>query len=199
MNARTWDERYAATDLVWTAGPNQFVERELADLPPGRAIDLAAGEGRNALWLAARGWQVRAVDYSQVGLDKAARLARERGLAIALEHADLTTRPAEPGAYDLVVIAYLQLPWSQLEGVLGRAAESVAPGGSFFLVGHDADNLTRGTGGPRDPGVLYSPDQVAAALTGLTIDRATQVERSVATPEGARVAIDCLVRGHRAA
>lgn len=199
MNARQWDERYAAADLVWTTGPNQFVERELGALPPGRAIDLAAGEGRNALWLASRGWQVRAVDYSQVGLDKAARLAAERGLEVALERADLTTRPAEPGAYDLVIIAYLQLPWTELEGVLDRAARSVAPGGTLFLVGHDADNLTRGTGGPRDPGVLYSPDEVAGALTGLTIDRATQVERPVTTADGPRVAIDCLVRAHRPA
>ena len=72
VDAAGWDERYAATDLVWSAGPNQFVEAACADLPPGRAVDLAAGEGRNAIWLARRGWQVTAVDFSQVGLDKGA-------------------------------------------------------------------------------------------------------------------------------
>ena len=56
MDANAWDERYAATELVWSAGPNQFVEHEVADLPPGRALDLACGEGRNARWLADRGW-----------------------------------------------------------------------------------------------------------------------------------------------
>ena len=67
MDARAWDERYAAAELVWSATPNQFVATELADLPPGRALDLAAGEGRNALWLAGLGWQVTAVAFSLVG------------------------------------------------------------------------------------------------------------------------------------
>ena len=70
MDAAAWDERYAATALVWSAGPNQFVESELASLPPGRALDLACGEGRNARWLAERGWQVTAIDWSEVAVDK---------------------------------------------------------------------------------------------------------------------------------
>src|ERR1700712_1041252 len=75
MDAQTWDERYAAAGLVWSATPNQFVAAELAALPPGRALDLACGEGRNALWLADRGWQVTAVDFSRVALDKGRALA----------------------------------------------------------------------------------------------------------------------------
>ena len=67
MDARAWDERYAASELVWSATPNRFVEAELAELAPGRAVDLAAGEGRNALWLADRGWHVTAVDFSLAG------------------------------------------------------------------------------------------------------------------------------------
>ena len=77
MDADAWDERYAAAELVWSREPNQFVAAELADLPPGTAVDLAAGEGRNAIWLAARGWAATAVDFSQVALDKGARLAAE--------------------------------------------------------------------------------------------------------------------------
>jgi Fe2+ or Zn2+ uptake regulation protein len=64
-----WDERYTGRDYLWDVGPNQFVEQYLADATPGSAIDLAAGEGRNAVWLARQGWQVTAVDHSQVGLD----------------------------------------------------------------------------------------------------------------------------------
>ena len=70
MDSQRWDERYSATGFVWATGPNQFVAAELASLPPGRAIDLAAGEGRNTVWLAERGWRVTAVDFSRVGLDK---------------------------------------------------------------------------------------------------------------------------------
>lgn len=75
MDAHDWDQRYAATELVWSARANQFVESELADLAPGRAIDVAAGEGRNSIWLAGRGWDVTAVDFSEVGLDKGRALA----------------------------------------------------------------------------------------------------------------------------
>ena len=77
MDAARWDERYAATDLLWSAEPNRFVAENLADLPPGRALDLAAGEGRNAIWLARRGWDVTAADFSQVALDRGRRIAGE--------------------------------------------------------------------------------------------------------------------------
>jgi SAM-dependent methyltransferase len=74
VNAEQWDDRYRATELIWGTKPNRWVERELADLPPGSAVDLACGEGRNALWLAARGWQVSGVEFSAVALDKARAL-----------------------------------------------------------------------------------------------------------------------------
>ncbi len=75
MDAAGWNERYAGTDLVWSAGPNAFVEQICSSLTPGTALDLAAGEGRNALWLAELGWEVTAVDFSSVGLEKARRAA----------------------------------------------------------------------------------------------------------------------------
>ena len=79
MDRQGWNERYAAHDLVWGAEPNRFLAEELAALPAqGRALDLACGEGRNAIWLAKRGWQVTAVDYSSVAVERARRLAREQ-------------------------------------------------------------------------------------------------------------------------
>ena len=89
MDSHEWDRRYAGAELVWTAEPNRFVVDELADLPPGRALDLGAGEGRNSVWLAARGWQVTAVDFSAVGLDKGRRLAGARGVAVDWVCADV--------------------------------------------------------------------------------------------------------------
>ena len=119
MDAHQWDERYAAADLVWSAGPNQFVAAECADLTPGRAVDLAAGEGRNAIWLAQRGWQVTAVDFSQVGLDKGRRVAGD--LPVEWVCADATTwAPAEP--VDLVVIAYFQVPADARRTTVARRA-----------------------------------------------------------------------------
>ena len=104
MDADAWDERYAASELVWSAAPNRFVEAECADLPPGRAVDLAAGEGRNAIWLAGRGWRVTAVDFSRVALEKAARVVAGSEAADRVEWvcADATTWTGE--GYDLAVV-----------------------------------------------------------------------------------------------
>lgn len=199
MDARDWDERYGATDLVWSADPNRFVVEETADLRPGRALDLAAGEGRNAIWLAGQGWQVTAVDFSPVGVDKGRRLADAAGVEVAWLVADATTWEPPAQGFDLVLVAYLQLPPDGRRAAHRRAAEAVAPGGTLLIVGHDRDNLERGYAGPPDPEVLLDVDGVVADLegTGLTIVAAGQVERPVDTDEGTRIAIDCLVRATR--
>ena len=85
-------------ELVWTAEPNRFVVAELQDLAPGRALDVGAGEGRNAVWLASRGWQVTAVDFSAVGLDKGRRLAQDRGVAVDWVLADVRDYQPEPAS-----------------------------------------------------------------------------------------------------
>ena len=192
-----WDERYSGSDLVWGAGPNRFVEEELAALPSGRAVDLATGEGRNAIWLAEHGWRVTAVDFSAAGLARAARLAAERSVTVDWVQADLLAWQPAPHSYDLVLIAYLHLPSADLAGVFRAAAAAVAPGGTLLVVGHDRANIARGHGGPQDPDRLYAPAMVTAELDGLAIQRADQVLRPVRTPEGERTAIDTLVRAVR--
>ncbi|MCC3654476.1 methyltransferase domain-containing protein [Streptomyces sp. S07_1.15] len=200
MDAEAWDERYRGTELVWSAGPNRFVAEELAGLPAGRAVDLAAGEGRNAVWLAERGWDVDAVDFSPVALAKAERLASERGVTIRTVQADLT-EPAgavEAAAYDLALVVYLQLPWPRMAEALRLAATAVRPGGTLLLVGHDSDNLEHGYGGPQSPDVLYTAARVADVWRPhARILRAEPVGRPVETDEGPRTAIDALVRTER--
>ena len=214
MDARAWDERYAASELVWSAAPNQFVAAELADLPPGRALDLAAGEGRNAIWLARRGWTVTAVDFSRVGLDKGRTLAGDTPVRWVCADA---TRWDEPAAYDLVVLAYLQLAAEERRPAVRAAWASLAPGGTFLLVAHDSTNLAEGTGGPQDPAVLMTAEDVlgdltdpagGGAATDVEVVRAERVARRVTgeptgQPAGderghgeepARTAYDCLVR-----
>jgi SAM-dependent methyltransferase len=184
---------------VWGAGPNRFVAEELTALPPGRAIDLGTSEGRNAIWLAERGWLVTAVDFSAGGLARADRLAAERGISVNWVQADLLDWQPEPDGYDLVLIAYLHLPSAELARVFRAAAAAVAPGGTLLAVGHDRENIARGHGGPQDPDRLYTPAAVTAELGGLSIRRADQVLRPVPTPEGERTAIDTLVRAERPA
>ncbi len=194
MDAQKWDERYAARELVWSAGPNQFVASELAELSPGRAADLAAGEGRNAIWLARLGWQVTALDFSQVALDKGREVAGDTPVEWVC--ADATTW-APDEAYDLVVIAYLQLPAEHRQAAVRRAFRALRPGGTFFLVAHDATNLVEGTGGPQDISVLMTADDVLADLGAeqFDVERAERVSREVEGPDGTVTrAYDALVR-----
>ena len=200
MDAAAWDERYAASDLVWSAGPNAFVVEEVAGLTPGRAIDLAGGEGRNALWLAEQGWDAELVEFSAVALDKARAIADRRGVTVTTTLADATAAPDLDPA-DLVLVCYLQLPTAPLARALGHAASLVAPGGTLLVIAHERDNLEHGHGGPPDPAFLPTVDDVLTAIDGhgLTVERAEQVRRPVETDEGPREAIDLLVRAARPA
>jgi SAM-dependent methyltransferase len=199
MNREDWDERYAAAELVWSAEPNRFVEAEIEGLAPGRALELAAGEGRNAIWLAENGWTVTAVDFSRVAMQKAAHLAAARGITIELAVADVTEDAPESGVYDLVLVAYLQTPPPDRERWLGHAVRALAPGGTLLLVGHDRSNLEHGYGGPQDAGVLTTPEELRAALLagGLDVEKAELAERAVVTADGPRTAIDHVVRARR--
>ena len=194
MDAEEWNQRYRASELVWSAGPNQFVESELSGLTPGRALDLAAGEGRNAIWLARRGWQVTAVDFAQAGLDKGRILGE--GLDIDWVCADATAWSA-PASFDLCLIAYLQLPRKERRAATRNGFGSLAVGGTLLLVGHDSTNLTEGTGGPQYPWVLMTARDVLEDLGGEVFEvvRAERVERQVPQPEGGtKTAYDALVR-----
>ncbi|RKT08869.1 methyltransferase family protein [Streptomyces sp. 1114.5] len=212
MDSQDWDDRYAASELVWGAAPNRWVVRELADAAPGHALDLAAGEGRNAIWLADRGWEVTGLDFSAVALERAERLTAELPDEVAdrltWRHGDARTFDAPAAGYDLVLVAYLQLPAADRWTVLRRAAEALAPGGTLLVVGHDLSNLTEGVGGPQDPAVLFTPEDVLADLDGLGLHAvcAERVHRTVGGEPGHRgvaagssgVAVDALVRLERA-
>lgn len=191
-----WNERYQQAEFVWSLAPNSFVAEQLADLAPGRALDLACGEGRNALWLARQGWRVTAVDFADVALDKGRRRAANDGLELDWVAADLAEYVPEAGGFDLVLIAYLHLLPHDFETVLRRAAGALAPGGTLFVVGHDATNPAEGVGGPQDPYILYTPEKLTAPLTALRIELAQRVTRPV---NGApRPAIDTLLVAVRA-
>ncbi len=197
MNRAEWNRRYAGTELLWTAEPNRFLVEETAGLAPGRALDLACGEGRNAVWLAERGWRVAGVDFSDVAIEKARRLAARRGVDVEWIVADVLEYEPEPAAFDLVAVFYLQVAGAARRVVFPRAARAVALGGLLLFVAHDSRNLDEGHGGPSDPAVLYSPSDVVAHLDGLAVERAETVVRPVEAPEGVRNALDVIVRATR--
>ena len=196
MKREDWNRRYTEVDSLWSLTPNRFLVAEVAGLRPGRALDLACGEGRNAIWLAERGWRVTAVDFSDVAIAKARRRAADEGLDVEFHVEDLLAfEPEAARAFDLVLVLYLQLPAAERRRVLVTAAEAVAPGGTLLLVGHDLLNATEGVGGPSDPSVLYTPDDIVAELHGLEIEKAERVHRDMEDAE--RPAIDALVRATR--
>ena len=198
MERDDWNQRYTASDFIWTVNANRFLTAELVGQTPGRALDLACGEARNAVWLAQQGWTVFAVDFSDVAIDKGRRLATTLGVANRIEFIDADLRQYQPAAqaFELAALIYLQIPLTQLTPILRRAASALTPGGTLLLVAHDSDNLRHGYGGPQHTAMLYTAEDVVAALEGaLSIEKATRIERVVATAEGSKLAIDCVVRG----
>jgi SAM-dependent methyltransferase len=195
MDRRDWDDRYTGRELIWSIEPNVFLARFAADLPPGRALDLACGEGRNAVWLAERGWEVTGVDYSAVALAKAREMATARSVEARWVEANLLDYRPPVRAFDLVMVLYLHLPAAQRREVLRRAAGAVASGGFLFVVGHDSTNLGQGVGGPQDPAVLFTPAEIVAELGGLPLEaeRAERVRRPVERRDLRGVTIDALV------
>jgi len=190
-----WNRRWAGERANAATTPSAFLIAETETLPPGRALDLACGAGRNAVWLARRGWRVTGVDFSDVALQAARGLAASAGVDVEWIEADAATWPAESRAYDLVAVMYLQLPAAERRAALARAAAAVRLGGTLLVVGHDLLNLTEGVGGPTQADVLFTPDDVAAEIGGLVVEKSERVRRVV---EGAgRDAIDALVRARR--
>lgn len=195
MRPEDWDERYASAENLWSAKPNRFLVAEVEHLEPGRALDLACGEGQNAIWLAARGWDVIGVDYSEVAVAKARSRAARESVSARFVCADLVEYEPESTAFGLVLVLYLHVPTSERRRILAKVAGALGPGGTFVLVGHDLTNATAGVGGPSDVDLLYTPDQIASELPDLVLEKATTVLREVAGEK--RDAIDTLVRARR--
>ncbi|HET6152589.1 MAG TPA: class I SAM-dependent methyltransferase [Marmoricola sp.] len=166
----TWDARYAESDRIWSGNPNQRLVEQVAGLTPGSALDVGAGEGADAVWLARQGWQVTALDVSEVALAKATAHAEENGVGgqVTALHLDLINGPRTlPDGFDLVSAQFMHPPADQLAEVFGRLGRAVRPGGHLLVVGHHPHDLTTGMRtGHGHPELLYTPEQLVAVLPG---------------------------------
>jgi SAM-dependent methyltransferase len=192
-----WNRRWAGERAHASTAPSRLLVAETGDLRPGTALDLACGSGRNAVWLAEQGWRVTAVDFSGVALRMARSLAAERRVEVEWIEADVATWTPPSRAFDLVCVLYLQLPVLERRTVLARATDALRVGGTLLVVGHDLLNLTEGWGGPTQPDVLFTPDDVVAEIGDLLVEKAQRVHRAVEEPGASREAIDALVRARR--
>jgi 2-polyprenyl-3-methyl-5-hydroxy-6-metoxy-1,4-benzoquinol methylase len=193
-SSAAWDERHASRDPIESHDPDPTLVAEVADLVPGRALDVATGDGRNATWLASRGWRVTAVDFSSVALDRARASAMRAGVDVDWVQADLLDWTPPADAFDLVTVLFLHLPPDERRVAYARAAAAVRPGGTFLVVGHDRTNLVDGVGGPQDETVLFTPAEIAVELSGFTVTRSEVVRRPETDGRGP---LDAVVRAVR--
>ena len=195
MDDRFWDERYAAAELIWTAEPCRSLVAEMNGLAPGPALDLACGEGRNAVWLATRVWDVTGFDFSR---GRPRQSPPPGPTAPGHGRVDPGRRrhlPAAPPGFDLVAILYLQLPAEPLAAALDNAGRALAMGAPSWSA-MTPPTSPAATAAPQDPAIRYSPDDIVTSLDSLVLDKAERVRRPVQTDQGAVEAIYALVRAH---
>lgn len=183
MSSTFWDQRYAGDDLVYGELPNDFLAQMADRLPKaGRALDIGAGEGRNALFLAASGLDVLAVDQSAVGMEKAQRRARERGLKLRAQAANLQDFDADDCSFDVISSIFVHLPGAIRARVHKRIGAWLTPGGVYVLEAYAPDQIARSTGGPKDPALLASLETILDELDaarGLEIEHRAALLRNV--------------------
>ena len=207
LSAESWDERYGASDRVWSGRPNQRLVEQATDLTPGTALDVACGEGGDAIWLARQGWRVTAVDVSEVALERVATHAEEAGvddhIKLGLYDALANARPAGRHHFDLVTVSFLHVPEPDFVPIYEGIAEAVAPGGRLLVTAHHPFDVDSGARPSHGPGLLFGPERVLAALGADADDSAWLVEvaevqdREQMTDEGPLAVRDTVVRLRR--
>ena len=172
MDAEYWNKKYDTDELVYTDKVNMFVEEYCSPMTAGTAIDLAGGEGRNAVWLAQRGWQVEDIDFSHFALAKFLKLAEARGVAdkVSTVESSALDFDSNLAPVDLGLIGYLQIPKADLSIAIKRLIGNIKPGGTLLGVWHCRENLVEGFGGPQDPAVLPNVEDLTEILAGEPVE-----------------------------
>jgi len=175
-----WDQRYAEEGFAYGTNPNDFLKASADILPPGgNVLCLAEGEGRNAVYLAERGFSVYCVDLSPVGLDKAAALAHSRSVSIQTQVADLKDYQISPNFYDGVISIFCHLPPAVQKHIHQQIHTGLRAGGVLILEGFSKDQIHYNTGGPRAAEMLMDLDRVTQELEPLSFHHAIETERLI--------------------
>ncbi len=194
---RRWNDRYSEREMEFGAEPNALVVEHLGSFPPGRALDLGSGQGRNAVWLAKKGHSVVAIDQSEVATRQGAEWARQAGAAVEFVTADLLSWEPEDAAFDLVLLSYVHLREAARKLVHAKALRTLAPGGTLMLIAHHRDNLEHGVGGPSSAEMLFTEEDIAADFAGLIVERNERVSRRVERDGVVGNAFDVLFIGRK--
>jgi len=174
-----WDQRYDTPEYVYGTDPNEFLAGVVAEISAGRTLCIAEGEGRNAVFLAEHGHQVVAVDSSAVGLEKAGRLAKERGVHIETVTADLAVFDIEPERWDAIISIFAHVPPDVRRPLHRKVVRGLRPGGTLVLEAYTPEQIKLGTGGPPVPEMTMTLAALREELNGLVFKHAEELEREV--------------------
>ena len=172
-----WDERFDRGEYVYGTEPNEFVVEAAQHIPQGKVLCIGEGEGRNAVFLAEQGYDVTAVDSSSIGLQKAQKLAAERGVSITTIHADLDQYSIEPNTWHGIVSTFVHMPKPMRRKVHAACVKGLAPGGALILEGFTPQQLNYNTGGPAALELLMTLEELKTEFQGLDFRIAQEVVR----------------------
>jgi SAM-dependent methyltransferase len=179
-----WEGRFGGESYVFGTEPNGFLRSRMADLPAGRALCLAEGEGRNAVFLAQAGWDVASVDLTESGVAKTRRLAADRGVTVDAAQGDLAAFDLGNECWDVIVSIFAHVPPTVRRDLHRRVVGALAPGGVLLLEAYTPDQVGRGTGGPPVPELTMTLDDLRDELAGLELLHGQELEREVAEGTG---------------
>ena len=174
-----WDERYGAEGFAYGTTPNRFLEENVNQIPKGKVLSLAEGEGRNAIFLAKQGYSVTAVDASLVGLNKARKLAEENGVDVEFIQADLADYDLGENRWDGIVSIFCPLPSSLRKRLYKKVIAGLKRNGVFLLEAYTPNQLKHGTGGGNSADVMQSKESLSLELAGLKFSHLIELEREV--------------------
>lgn len=173
-----WNERFATSEFVFGKEPSQFLVAQADYLTPGaKALSVADGEGRNSVFMAQRGMDVTAMEFSPNAIAKAKSLADEHGVSVDFQQADIFSWDWASDSYDLVAAVFIQFMGAEARaGIFAGMKQTVKPGGLILLHGYTPKQLEYRTGGPGVAENLYTKEQLAADFDGWEILRLEEYE-----------------------
>lgn len=179
-----WNQRYSSEEYKYGKEPNQFLKAELSKTKPGRILFIGEGEGRNAVYAASVGWTVDAIDYSEEGKRKAMKLADEAGVKINYEVMDFANFEPESNLYDAIGIIFIHLNETMRKQLFDKLIKALKIGGKIIFECFEKDQLKYESGGPKDPELLYSLEEVVPLFIDLEFEKLSKEKVFLSEGEG---------------
>lgn len=177
--AEMWDNRFNRKEYLYGKKANDFLKSNYQHIPQGNVLCIGEGEGRNSVFLAGKGYNVTALDYSLIGLKKTEKLAKENKVDIRLIHTDITYYEFEENYWQGIVSIFCHLDVSNREKVHNRCVRALAHRGVFLLEGYSHKQLKYATGGPKRSDLLFGLKKIRQELSGLSFPVSREITKEL--------------------